>query len=83
MGTTFKVEWLKEQFLRLRNNPLLKDKTNEELKEYLLKKFEKRRLVNGRLYNNATNDNEIMNQEQFINMYLSGNKILSRLLYIL
>lgn len=51
--------------------------SNEEIKKYLLKKFDERRLVNGRLYNNATADNSIMNQEQFIDTYLNKPYILS------
>lgn len=55
----------------------MKDVSNEDLKKYLLETYEKRRLVNGRLYNNTTNDNIIMNQEQFINEYLNKPYILS------
>lgn len=51
--------------------------SNEELKQFLLKKFDERRLVNGRLYNNATQDNVVMNQETFINWYLNKPYILS------
>lgn len=75
--TSFKVEWLKEQFTRLRNNPALKDYSNEDLKKFLLEKYEERYLAEGRFFNNATHENEIMNQEQFINRYLQGDQILS------
>lgn len=43
----------------------------------MLKIYEKRYLVNCRLYNNATADNQIMTQEQFINEYLNKPYILS------
>lgn len=47
------------------------------MKNYLLEKYEKRRLVHGRLYNNATMDNIALTQEQFINEYLNKPYILS------
>ena len=74
---TFMLLWIKEQYEKLRANPELKDVKDSELKEYLLNTYKNRRLVNGRLYNNATNENAIMDQEQFINTYLNKPFILS------
>jgi len=74
---TFKTLWLKEQYQKLRMDPELSDYTNDELKEYLLKIYDGRKIYNGRLYNNATNDNQVMTQEQFINKYLNEPVILS------
>jgi len=71
------VLWLKDQFQKLRSDPELDDISNDELKKYLLEIYDKRKVVNGRLYNNATEDNEIMTQEQFINEYLNKPYILS------
>ena len=74
---TFKALWMQEQFQRLRKIYTKDELTNEEIKEILFEAYEKRRLVEGRLYNNRTNDNEIMNQEQFIDLFLNRPYILS------
>lgn len=74
---TFKKLWLQEQYKKLRACTALKDYSDRELQEYLLKQYEKRRLVEGRLYNNSTADNMILTQEQFINEYLNKPYILS------
>jgi len=74
---TFKMLWLKEQFTRLRKIYDPSEVSNEELKNLLLKKYEKRRLVNGRLYSNVTQKNEVVTQEQFIDFYLNNPYILS------
>ena len=42
-----------------------------------MKVYETRRIVKGRLYNNATSDNTVLTQEQFINMYLNEPYVLS------
>lgn len=58
-------------------DPELNDFSNEELKNYLLRIYENRRLTTGRLFNNANNENVAMTQEQFINTYLNEPYILS------
>lgn len=74
---TFKQLWILDQFKKLRLDKDLDSYTNDELKEYLLKKYDSRNLINGRLYNNTNEDNEIINQEQFINKFLNEPDILS------
>lgn len=74
---SFRRLWLKEQFERLRRNDKLKHLSDSELSKFLLKKYDERRLVNGRFYNNTDNKNELMTQEDFINMYLRRPYILS------
>ena len=74
---TFKQLWLQERFKKLRMEPELDKISNDELKRYLLKVYDKRRLSEGRLYNSATAEDQVMNQEQFINMYLNKPYILS------
>jgi len=74
---TFKSLWLQDQFQKLRSDPDLDDYTNEELRDYLLKVYDKRYISEGRLFNNVTNDNSIITQEQFINQYLNEPYILS------
>ena len=68
---------MQEQFQRLRKIYTKDELTSEEIKEILFEAYDKRRLVEGRLYNNRTNDNEIMNQEQFIDLFLNRPYILS------
>jgi hypothetical protein len=74
---TFKSLWLKEQYSRLRKIYDPSQLSNEEIKDILLKKYNERRLVVGRLYSNTTQKNEAMNQEQFIDLYLNKPYILS------
>jgi len=74
---SFKQLWMKEQFLRLRKIYSKEEVSNDEIKSYLTTAYAKRRLVDGRLYNNTTNSNEIMNQEQFIDLFLNRPYILS------
>lgn len=74
---TFKQLWLQERFKKLRMEPELDKISNDELKRYLLKVYDRRRLSEGRLCNSATAENQVMNQEQFINMYLNKPYILS------
>jgi hypothetical protein len=74
---TFKSLWMKEQFQRLRKIYTKDELSKEEIIEILLEAYSKRRLVEGRLYNNRTNDNEVMNQEQFIDLFLNRPYILS------
>lgn len=69
--------WLNDQFQKLRAVPALKHKTDRELQEYLVKKYEERRIVKGRFHNNATSSNQVMSQETFINMYLKEPYILT------
>ena len=69
--------WCREMFDKLRSNPSLAEFSDAELQKYLVEKYETRRVVNGRLYNNATNENVIMSQESFINEYLNKPYILS------
>jgi hypothetical protein len=74
---TFKQLWLKEQFSRLRKIYTKEEVSNEELKQLLLSKYEQRRLANGRLYSNTSNENLVMTQEQFIDLFLNTEYILS------
>jgi hypothetical protein len=77
MNTTFKEQWLKQQFSRLRKIYSKEELPTPELRDMLLAEYDKRRLVSGRLFNNTTNKNEVMNQEQFINSFLNHENILS------
>lgn len=43
----------------------------------MLKAYDERHLCQGRLYNNTTNKDRIMNQEDFINIFLNKPYILS------
>ena len=74
---TFKALWLKEQYTRLRKIYDPTEVSNEELKIFLLNRYEQRRLVEGRLYSNTTQKNEVMNQEQFIDLFLNRPYIMS------
>lgn len=75
---TFKQVWLKDVYEKLLLDPEIKERfMPNELKEYLLEKYSERRLVEGRLYNNATLENTVMNQERFINKFLNEECILS------
>ena len=74
---TFKAVWLKDQFKKLRSVPALSHKSDRELQEYLFKKYEGRRIVSGRFFNNATGENQVLTQENFINMYLKEPYILT------
>jgi hypothetical protein len=77
LNTTFKEQWLKQQYSRLRKVYKKEEVSNDELKDLLISEYDKRRLVNGRLFNNTTNKNEVMTQEQFINNFLNNENILS------
>lgn len=68
---------MQDQLKKLRSNPALKDISDKELIEFVSKKYNERRTVEGRIYNNATSDNSIVTVEQFINMYLNKPYILS------
>jgi hypothetical protein len=74
---TFKQLWLKEQYSRLRKIYTKEEVSNEELKQLLLAKYDKRRLSDGRLYSNTTNENLVMTQEQFIDLFLNTEYIMS------
>lgn len=74
---SFKLLWLREQYTKLRMNPKLANVTNDQIKKYLLEAYDKRRVVEGRLYNNVTHENLILTQEQFIDKYLNEPYILS------
>jgi hypothetical protein len=74
---TFKALWLREQYTRLRKIYDPSEISNEELRIFLLNKYEQRRLVEGRLYSNTNQKNEIINQEQFIDLFLNRPYILS------
>lgn len=75
--TSFKVEWLKENYSRLRVIYSKEDMSNDELKEFLLSEYDKRSNPIGRFFNNVTNDNKEMNVENFINYYLNNDYILT------
>ena len=75
--TSFKLKWLQEQFTRLRKLYSAEELSNEELKVFLVNEYNKRKTVNGRLYNNTTKDNKIMSIESFINMFLNDDNILT------
>lgn len=74
---TFKQAWMQEQYSRLRKVYSKEEVSNEELKDLLVKKYNERRLVEGRLYSNTTQSNEKMTQEQFIDLFLNKPYILS------
>ena len=68
---TFKQLWLAEQMKRINMNSKLSKIPVEKIRDYLLKKYDERRLSMGRLYNNADQKNVQMTQEQFINEFLN------------
>ena len=74
---TFKVAWLKEMFEKLRKVYTVEEFSNKELRDYLLEKYEQRRTVEGRLFNNTSNSNYKMTVEQFIDYFLNNKCILS------
>ena len=75
--TTFKVEWLKQQFHQIRNI-IPKEKINDiELKEKLLSIYEKRKKPIGRFVNNNTAENKMMSLENFINYFFNNDFILT------
>jgi hypothetical protein len=74
---TFKSLWLREQYQKLRKIYDPTELSNEELKQLLVSEYEKRRLVQGRFYSNTTQKNEVMNQEQFVDLFLNKPLILS------
>lgn len=74
---TFKTLWLQEMYKKLRMEPALDGISAEEIKKYLMKVYDDRRIVSGRLYNNQTSENNIMTQEEFINLFLNKPYILS------
>jgi len=74
---TFKQLWLKDQFSKLRKVYDPNEVSNDVLKKLLLEEYDKRRLVKGRFFSNTNFTNEVMNQEQFINLYLNSPYILS------
>ena len=74
---TFKILWLQEQVQKIRKVYSVEEFSNEDLAKYLLEKYNSRRIVNGRFYNNTNNSNEVWTQEQFINYFLNSETILS------
>jgi hypothetical protein len=74
---TFKQLWLKEQYSRLRKIYTKEEVSNEEIKKILLSKYNNRRIAKGRLYSNTNNKNLVMTQEQFIDLFLNTEHILS------
>ena len=74
---TFRELWLKEQYSRLRKVYTKEEVSGAEIQKLLFKKYDERRIVEGRLYSNATEENEIMNQEEFINTFLNSEYTLS------
>jgi hypothetical protein len=74
---TFKSLWLREQYQKLRKIYDPAEISNEELKDLLVSEYDKRRLVQGRFYSNTTQKNEVMNQEQFVDLFLNKPLILS------
>lgn len=75
--TTFQLEWFKDQFRKIRMVIPQSVMSNEELKKYLLDKYSKRRLSYGYLYNNVTKKTTRMSQEDFINLLLQHDYIVS------
>ena len=67
MATNFKVEWIKTQAKRLRSLFSQEELSNEELKQFLLEEYDKRKTVVGRYFNNQTNEVKRMSIEQYIN----------------
>jgi hypothetical protein len=74
---SFKQLWLQEQFQKLRKVYDPSEVSNNDLKDLLLSEYDKRRVVNGRLFSNTTNKNEAMTQEQFLDYFLNKPIILS------
>lgn len=72
---TFKEMWLREQLSRIRKVYTPEEISNDEIATYLLGQYEKRRLVDGRFYNNVTRRNEVMNAEQFIDYFMNSDDI--------
>jgi hypothetical protein len=77
MNTTFKQQWLTQQFSRLRKIYSKEELPTPELRDMLLAEYDNRKLIKGRLYNNTDNKNEVINQEQFIDTFLNKENILS------
>lgn len=73
----FKVEWIKLQATRLRSLFSQEELSNEELQKFLLDEYSKRKTIEGRYFNNQTNDVKRMTIEQFINYFINGDKILT------
>ena len=73
----FQQLWMQEQYSRLRKIYSKEEVSNEQLKQLLLKKYSERKLIKGRLYSNTTNDNTVLTQEQFIDLFLNKEYILS------
>lgn len=76
-NVNFKLLWLKDQFEKIRLAIPKEEISSEDLKKYLLKKYESRYLSDGRFYNNTDNSNVVMNQEEFINKFINSDLILS------
>lgn len=72
---TFKTLWMQDQFRKIKM--VLPDASNEEIQKLLVEEYEKRRLVEGRFFNNVKNESKKMTQEMFINYYLNNNCIMS------
>lgn len=77
MATNFKVEWIKTQAKRLRSLFSQEELSNEELKQFLLEEYDKRKTVVGRYFNNQTNEVKRMSIEQYINYFITGDKVLT------
>jgi hypothetical protein len=75
--TTFKYEWIIDQYNKIRNIISEEELPQDKLIEYLKDKYSKRKLINGKLYNNVTKDQKDMTQEDFINIMLREDVIMS------
>ena len=74
---TFQNLWLKEQYSRLRKIYSPEELSKDDLVNLLMTKYTQRRLSNGRLFSNTSNENTVMTQEQFIDLFLNNEYILS------
>lgn len=75
--TSFKFLWMKDHLQKIRLRYSKEVLNDNEIKEYLLKVYDKRYQPEGRFYNNITSENKVMKLEQFINRFLNSNDILS------
>ena len=74
---TFQNLWLKEQYSRLRKIYSPEELPKKDLINLLVTSYTNRRLSEGRLFSNTTNENIVMTQEQFIDLFLNSEYILS------
>lgn len=75
--TSFKFLWMQDHIKKIRLKFTKEVLSDTEIKNYLLKVYDKRYQPTGRFYNSITKQNTMMKLEQFINRFLNSNDILS------